>query len=313
MNAATSLLMLLRRELWEHRGVVIAPAVIAILTTLLMLTGLFRGLSGNVSQIQIVQGLSMMPPAQREGALAALLASVTPLFLVAMLVLIVFYAADALYAERRDRSILFWKSLPVTDLATVMSKLLTAAVVIPLVTAILIILTHLVTLLLATIMVWGANGDAWALVWQPAPLLRLWVLMIYALLAVMLWYLPFLGWLLLASAWARKAPLLWAVLPVVVVGQLEILALGTSRVYRLIGDRVIGVFGAGFRRDLGQLVQFDGDSGSVRAQTDLAGERLLSYIDLPGLLTAPGFWGGIVVAAVFVTLAVVLRRFRDEA
>lgn len=313
MNAFKGPLMLLRRELWEHRGVVITPAVIAVLTILLMLTGLLRGLSGNVSQLQIVQGLAMMPPTQREGALAALLASVTPLFLVAMLVLIVFYAADALYAERRDRSILFWKSLPVTDLATVLSKLATATALIPLVTAAFIIVTQLVTLLLATIMVWGADGDAWALVWQPAPLLELWLLMVYSLLAVMLWYLPLLGWLLLASAWARKAPLLWAVLPVVVVGQLEILALGSSRLYQLIGDRVIGVFGSAFRRDIGQLVQFDGDSASVRAPTDLAGERLLSYIDLPGLLMAPGFWGGIAVAAVFVALAVVLRRFRDEA
>ncbi len=313
MNAVKGHLMLLRRELWEHRGVVIAPAVIAILTTLLMLTGLLRGLGGNVAQLQIVQGLAMMPPAQREGALGALLASVTPLFLVTMLVMIVFYAADALYAERRDRSILFWKSLPVTDLATVLSKLVTAAVVIPLITIALIIVTQLVTLLLATIMVRGVDGDAWALVWQAAPLLNIWVLMLYSLLALMLWYLPFLGWLLLASAWARKAPLLWAVLPVVVVGQLEILALGTSRIYRLIGERVISVFGSAFRRDIGQLVQFDGDSASVRAPGDLAGERLLSYIDLPGLLMAPGFWGGIVVAAVFVALAVVLRRFRDEA
>ncbi len=312
MSALKGPLMLLRRELWEHRGVVIAPAVIAVLTTLMFIV-LLRGLGGNVSLLQVVQGLAMMPPAQREGALAGLLASVTPLFLVTMLVLTVFYAADALYAERRDRSILFWKSLPVTDLATVVSKLATAAVVIPLVTAAFIIVTQLVTLVLATFVVWGADGDAWALVWQPAPLLNLWLLMVYSLLAVMLWYLPILGWLLLASAWARKAPLLWAVLPVVVAGQLEILALGTSRIFRLIGERVIGVFSSGFRRDIGQLVQFDGDSGSVRAPTDLAGDRLLSYIDLPGLLMAPGFWGGIVVAAVFVALAVVLRRFRDEA
>jgi ABC-2 type transport system permease protein len=312
MNGATTFLMLLRREIWEHRGVVLAPTIIAGLTTLLLLAGLVqgRGLSADGASLHVVRGLGLMSPAQREAALTALLAAVTPLFLITMVILVVFYAADALYSERRDRSILFWKSLPVTDLSTVLAKFCTAAVVIPAVTLLLVAATQLLTLVIASLMVWvgGGEGDAWALVWRPAPLGSLWLLLAYGMLAAALWAAPLIGWLLLASAWARKAPMLWAVLPIVVLGQLELLAFGTARLYSLVAERVIGVFPVAFRQDISTLVQMDGE-GSLEA---VATERLLGIIDLPGLLAAPALWIGLIVAAMFIAAAVLLRRFRDE-
>jgi len=314
MRMVSTFLMLLRRELWEHRGVVLAPAVIAALTTLILLTALVRGhaFADHTAGMGLVQGLSLMAPLQREAVLGTLLAGVTPLFFLTMLVLIVFYAADSLYAERRDRSILFWKSLPVTDLATVLSKLCTALLTIPLVTLLLIALTQLITLLVATLLVWAAGGDAWPLVWRPAPLLSLWGLQLYGTLAVMFWYAPLIGWLLLASAWARKAPMLWAVLPIVVVGQLEVLALGTARVYSLVAERFIGVYMVAFTSDFTGIVAIGEGEATIDAVQALPGERILGFIDVAGLLAAPGFWGGLVAAALFIAAAVLLRRFRDE-
>ncbi len=310
MNAIMAFVMLLRRETWEPRAIVLAPAIVAGLTTLLMLAGLVqgRGLSRDGAGLYLVQGLGLMSPERREASLTLLLTGVVPLFLLTMVIVILFYAVDALYSERRDRSILFWKSLPVTDLATVLSKLCMALVVIPLVTVVFIALTQVLTLLMATLMVWGAEGDAWSLVWRPAPLLSLWTLAVYFMCAAALWCAPLIGWLLLASAWARKAPLLWATLPLVIGGQLELLAFGTTTLYSLVADRVIGVFRVAFRPDIKSLMQVDGD-GEVQA---VATDRLIALIDLPGLLTAPGLWLGLLVAAGFVTLAIWLRRYRDE-
>lgn len=311
MNTLRVWLMLLRRETWEHRAIVLAPAIVAGLTVLLMLAGLLQGqgLSRDGAGLYLAQGLGLMSPDQREASLTVLLTGVVPMFALTMVIVILFYAVDALYSERRDRSILFWKSLPVTDTATVLAKLVTATMVIPLVTVVFVAITQVVTLLIATLMVWGAEGDAWSLVWVPAPLFSLWTLLGYFMLAAAVWCTPVIGWLLLASAWARKAPLLWATLPVVIAGQLELLAFGTTGIYGLVGDRVVGVFRVAFRPDIRTLMQVDGEGGVQAVATD----RLLALIDLPGLLSAPGLWFGLAVALVLVVLAIFVRRYRDES
>ena len=122
----------------------------------------------------------------------------------------VFYCLDALHGERRDRSILFWKSLPVSDLTTVVSKASIPLVVLPLVTFSIVVATQFTMLLISTaaLLPSGLAVTTWA-----NCLFQISVILLYGLVTIVLWQAPIYGWLLLVSGWARRATFLWAVLP----------------------------------------------------------------------------------------------------
>ena len=142
-------LALLRRELWEHRSLYVTPAVIALLVSLMSLTGNIS--IGAMEHVDLgIVGASNMPENTRAAALNGIMIALSSTFVIAMWILTIFYALDSLYAERKDRSILFWRSIPLTDFETVLSKLLTAVLVIPLVTFAMILLTHVVVLLITS-------------------------------------------------------------------------------------------------------------------------------------------------------------------
>ena len=150
------------------------------------------------------------------------------LIMATTLVVGVFYCLDALHGERRDRSILFWKSLPVSDLTTVLSKASIPLVVLPLLTFAITVVTQLIMLLLSSAVLLG-SGLSVATLWTHLPLFQMSLMLLYHLLTVhALWYAPIYGWLLLVSAWARRAPFLWAVLPLLAIGRVEKIAFNTS-------------------------------------------------------------------------------------
>lgn len=301
-------LVFLRRELWEHRALVVTPLVIGALVVLGFLVLLVAGVARGIGFEPLVSGIVATGEAGRLSGVSAVIALPLPFFQIGLAFVVFFYCLDALYAERKDRSILFWRSLPVTDTETVLSKLATAALVAPLITFGFIVAVHLALLALATVAVWIGSGSAWDLVWRPVPLFSVWLVLFYGMLAYSLWLLPFLGWFLLCSAFARKAVFLVAVLPFVVVPLLEQLLLGSSHFARLVLGRP------------GTLPAFDmpglegGFDFSERArQGDLLGRvDLVEAIDLGGFLSSPGLWGGLAVAALFTAGAVYLRRYRDD-
>ena len=210
-------------------------------------------------------------------------------FLVAL-----FYCLDALYGERRDRSILFWKSLPVSDLTTVLSKAAIPLVVLPLFTSALVLATQLVMLLLHSVAL-RASGAGAALLWSDLPLFQMSLIQPYGLIVHALWHAPFYGWLLLVSAWARRAPFLWAVLPPLAIGGVEKIAFGTSHFGALLRHRVMGAFSEAFTVDAQR-------TGLVTSLTQLDPGRFL---------ISPGLWGGLLFAAAFLAAAVRLRRYRE--
>src|SRR5205085_5805305 len=140
----------------------------------------------------------------------------------------VFYSLDALYGERRDRSILFWKSLPVSDLTTVLSKLAIPLAILPLLSFVITIATQLIMLLLSIAMLVGSGVNIATLLIQ-MPFLHVSLVLLYHLVTVHgLWYAPLYGWLLLVSACAPRAPFIWAFLPPFVIWGVEKLAFNTS-------------------------------------------------------------------------------------
>ena len=158
----------------------------------------------------------------------------------------VFYCLDALHGERRDRSILFWKSLPVSDLTTVLSKAIIPLVILPLVTFAIIVCVQLIMLLMTGVVLL-AHGMSPATTWAHVPLFQNWLMLLYGLVAIALWHAPIYGWLLLVSGWARRATFLWAVLPFIAIEILEKIAFNTSYFAALLRDRLIGFAPTRFR------------------------------------------------------------------
>ena len=203
-----------------------------------------------------------------------------------------FYCLDALHGERRDRSILFWKSLPVSDTTTVLAKASIPLVVLPLITFVLIVATQWIILLVSSA-IWLGSGLSVGTLWTQVAILPMSLVIFYHLLTVhVLWHAPFYGWLLLVSAWARRAAFLWAVLPVIAIAFVEKIAFNTSHFANFLGDRLGG--------------------GAQEAVTAAGSMPIHPGIHItPGrYLSAPGLWIGLAFTAICLAAAVQLRRQR---
>lgn len=146
-------LALVKREIWEHRSIWITPAAVAVVVTFIAIAAVIMVAAfGEAINPQIERiADATLPDAVRRAALAVFLLSNTTVFMFAMWFVMIFYCLDSLYAERKDRSILFWRSLPITDAETVVSKLLTAAIAIPIATMAGAIISHLLNLVIMSI------------------------------------------------------------------------------------------------------------------------------------------------------------------
>ena len=274
-----------RRELWESRSIYIAPLSVAGLILVGFLISTIH-LPGKMRAALALTPMQQHELIERPYNFAALLIMGTT-FIVA-----VFYCLDALHGERRDRSILFWKSLPVSDLTTVLSKASIPLVVLPLVTFAVTVVTQWIMLLLSTVVLLG-SGLSVVTLWTHLPLLHMWLMLLYHLVAIhALWYAPIYGWLLLVSGWARRLAFLWAALPLLAIGVVEKIAFNTSHFAALLGYRM---------------------GGPERAASPAGSMSMDSLTQLtPGqFLISPGLWIGLAVTAAFLAAAVRLRRYRE--
>jgi ABC-2 type transport system permease protein len=300
---------LLKREIWEHRAIYVTPLVIALIVSMMSITGQVAVSAFDQAVDIAILGATNLGEAERASAITVLMISISLLFILAMWVLTIFYSLDSLYAERKDKSILFWRSVPITDAETVVSKLVTAMVVIPLVTFVVLAATHIVVLSISSIWVSFRGANAGHLIWQAAPLLDNWIATLIFLLAIPLWLAPFIGWFLLVSAYTKRSPLLVAFLPIIVLPMLERSLVGT----RLFADAI-------FVRS-GKMPLFQGidtlglwsDDSEALHELGRAGISFLSLVDLNGFLASPGLWLGLVVCGLFATAAIYVRRYRDES
>ena len=272
----------IRRELWENRSVTLAPLAVAAFVLLIMLSVTAAALPRRVRNLQTVDTPSV------HALVGAPFRTVPAPIIVVTILVGLFYCLDALYGERRDRSILFWKSLPVSDAATVLAKASVPLVVLPLYVLGLVVNLQIVLKAL-TFVAFSRTGGAEAGAW---PLLPMWLAELYALLAIAVWHAPLYAWLLFVSGWARRAAFLWAVLPFAVIAAAESGAVHTAHFGRFLGDRLTGWFTRGFNPHGGD------PSHPLRSLT-------------PGrLLGAPGLWIGLAVAAALLAATVRFRRER---
>jgi len=299
---------LLKRELWEHRSLYIAPLVVVLIIALLFITGQAAVSVFNDAIDVALLGASSLGEKERAVGVTILLVATAPLFLITMAFLTVFYSLDSLYAERKDRSILFWRSLPVTDAETVISKLLVGLLVIPLIVVATIMLTHLIVMTITSVWLGFRGADAWHLIWSAAPFFDVWMSTLIFFLAVPLWLSPFIGWFLFVSAFTKRSPFLTAFLPLIILPMLEKILLHTSVLGSVLFERQANI---PLNKGLDTPVVFS-QFGEDPLGAAASGVSLLSMINVGGFLTSPGLWAGFLVCGLFVAGAVYVRRFRDE-
>src|SRR5256884_779772 len=209
-----------RRELWENRSIYVAPLIVAVVV-------LFGFLVSTIGMPERRQAVLLLDPAHQRAAIGAPYDVAAMMLIFTAFIVGVFYCLDALHGERRDRSILFWKSLPVSDLTTLLSKVTIPLVALPLVTFAIVVATQLV-MLLWTSAVLITHGMSPASTWAHVALFRNSLVLLYGLVAIALWHAPIFGWALLVSGWARRATFLCAVVPLLAIGFFEKITFGTS-------------------------------------------------------------------------------------
>lgn len=300
-------LALIKRELWEHRAIYVTPAAIAVIVTLgVLATLMFASGFAKELDLAIFGAQNIAGDAERRAALTGMFVGTSWVFLVALMFLTVFYSLDSLYAERKDKSILFWRSMPATDAETVISKLLTAAIVIPAVTAVAIWITHFINLIIASLWVSTKGGDAGLLIWGSVPLLDNWLAALIVVVASGLWMSPFIAWFLFVSTWAKRMPILMAFMPPIILGLLEWIVFRSRYFLTAIGDR-------GDMTPLFHSLSLERFFEEEQWRDGVENISLLDHMDPVGFVTDPGFWTGLLVCGILTTAAIYVRRYRDDS
>jgi ABC-2 type transport system permease protein len=280
MSARSNFYWSVRRELWEHRSIVFVPLIVAAVAMLSFLFGFAR-------HVNATRGIEAMDAARRATVLALPFSAVASVVLLSSFIVALFYALDALHGERRDRTVLFWKSMPVSDTVTVLAKAFVPFVAAPAIAFCAALAAQLAMLAASTVIL---------PILAEVDLAQMTVVMAYGVAIHALWFAPIYGYLLLVSAWAPRAPMIWAVVPVFGLAAAESIALGSHFVASVLRYRFMGAMTEGFA------------PGALRGPI-----TQVSQLEPARFFASPGLWIGLALAAAFIYGAIRLRRHRDPS
>ena len=283
---------LIRREFWENRAIWMMPAVIGALMILIALFGRVDLMSVSSVPVQAVGG--------------GFLLAVGATFFAVMSIYSTWYLLDCLYADRKDRSVLFWKSMPISDTTTVLSKLATALIAIP---AVYFAAADLTTLIMAFIVSvrWSSSIDG--ALWHAELWLQLQVLWLYMIVTTALWYLPIAAYLLVVSAWAKRAVMLWSLLPPLALVLAERWFFDSRVILGAIGERLLGYPAQAFRDDPGSSSWVTTVVGNDTITTPTS---IWGFFNVGGFFSSAQTWIGAAVGAALIVCAIQLRTRRTE-
>lgn len=325
--------MLLKREFWEHKGGFFwAPLVAGGILLLLTLMGVgagevllrkvpdhatinVEGGSFQVNGLDLARLTEKISPDElREfgGAIDASLymAATWPFIVLAFVVF--FYCLGSLYDDRKDRSVLFWKSLPISDRDTVLSKVISATLMAPAIAAVAAILTVFGSMLLYSLVVLLHGGNPYTLLWVPASPLKVSANLIASIPVYALWALPTVGWLMLCSAWAKSKPFLWAIMIPVFAGifvswfdLMQAFDLETGWFWKNVVARSLVSVVPGAWFDAANV-------GDVSVDGPQAIHSVINLRTMYSVLATPQLWIGALAGAAMIFGAIRLRRWRDD-
>jgi ABC-2 type transport system permease protein len=294
---------LVRRELWENRWVWRAPVALTGVLLLAYVAAIVLAhvgithiqIENNQGSFNIESGAAYLSahPRMADKASMVFFSLLTALFNLVLIITMARYLLHSLYGDRKDRSILFWRSLPISDTATVLSKLLIVMVGAPLATFVMLVIAQLLGIGAA------AAGGVFNFTWSAGDMLHLWAFLFVGFFVQSLWYLPFYGWIMMASAWARQAPVLWTVLPPLLAGIIELILFQTDYFFSTIGNHAASILPA---------ISHD---GAIAHPGDL-GLGIFSLRRFADVLSSGELWIGAAIGIVFVAAAIFIRRYRGE-
>lgn len=290
-----------RREFWEHRALYIAPFAIAIIALAGYLLLLFNALG---SPARFANEKATM----RQAILLVPFSAATFAIMATSALACFYYCIDALYGERRDRSILFWKSLPVSDSNMVLAKFAVPMLAMVFVALAIIFITQL-AMMIAALVALTISGIGAGFLMEQYPFARMSVGVVYGLITSTLWYAPLYAWFLLVSGWAKRGPLLWSSMPFIAAMLIERVTIGTTQVYSMVVRRVLGGTDAAFAQ---KTVATGAAAGDARATMEEL--RAAAEVVTPApakFFGNPELWIGLVFAALFIFTAIRLRRSRS--
>ena len=272
-----------RRELWENRWVYLAPLSAAALVVV--------GHAISVAWLpHRLRAMASGDAMKVHETLTSHYEFASGLIMATVMVVGIFYSLEALYGERKDRSILFWKSLPVSDRTTVLAKAFIPIVGLQLF-AFAVIAVTLSAMFVASSVAVAASGMSVAELWTQVSLMAMIGNMLYHLVTVhALWHAPIYAWFLLVSAWARRVPLLWATLPLVAIGVVEKFVLNSAHFANFVMYRLSGP------------ENFSFDTNGLDPMMGMGAGKFFG---------APGLWLGLAVAGLFLWAAMRVRRWRE--
>jgi ABC-2 type transport system permease protein len=278
--------MLIRREFWEHRMMLVfAPLALCVIY---LIVCVLAGTDINVNLLHF----GSQPP--MSAAFLIVMHTVFTILLYGLMAVVAFfYLCDCLYAERKDRSILFWKSLPVSDSVTVLSKLAVALIAIPAVVYVLSFGTNLIAFTLFKILFHAEAPSRITSDWTMLGWIRLNGYLIADILVLALWFAPVAAYQLFISAAVPRAPFVFTVLPLLALVFGEALFFRTWHIAEFLGRR------------LGSVALDPRPSDGVQGVIDAVNA-------LP-LLGRPEMWIGLLLAAAIVAATIRIRRHRDDS
>ncbi len=308
---------LLQREYWEHRGAFLkTPLIIGAVTIVVLLLGYltterFDQVMSNGQAIELGgQALQGIDSEKISTVIDVFMLTTESIYHLVLFIIVFFFLLGSLYDDRKDGSILFWKSLPISDTQTVLSKLITATVVVPVVFTACVILSHLAFFIVLSLLLLINGVNPFVILWSNIDFISNWGAFAIGCFVQAMWAMPVYGWLLFASSFSKRRPFLLAVFVPMMVGfvwywynaifEFNVFKIGVFKTVGILLAKATTPFTSGLGFDF-ENIDFDASN-----QTKL--ELIKSMLNG---LTSANIYYGLVFAAIMVAIAIYVRRFRN--
>jgi ABC-2 type transport system permease protein len=294
MRALTTLM---KREWWEYRSAFLyIPMILTIILVFLAVIGLA---AIAIFSVNITELPAHWQAQFQSGSIPVLFYGLGVIFVLILWLTVLSYFWTCLYNDRKDGSILFWQSMPVSQTQMLTAKVLMGILIVPLVWWMWLVICEFLLLILIGLGMKVMGMHALPIVWQPGVILFSWLSMLLVMLIQGLWLFPIIGWLVLSSAYAKRAPLLVAVVPPVVIMVIEYFIWAHSYVFQFIRLCFMNLFQT-WRYFFGVVNQYAGNTSSLLFDVQQPTWSSLNY-------TADILFG-ILLGIIFLIVAGLLRN-----
>jgi len=311
-------LALLKLEFWEHKGSFLkTPIIIGIVLVAMALLSYFTtdrfilDVSGGDNLQLAIGTLQNVGNDKINFALDVLMLMTGSLFHFILFIVVFFFLLGSLYDDRKDGSILFYKSLPVSDTQTVLSKMVTATIVVPATFIFGLIISHLLMFVVISLILLINGLNPVTILWSNISFIENWGAFAVGCMVQALWALPLYGWLMFASSVAKRRPFLLAVFTPLMAGfvwywynalvNLNLFKFGFFQTIGMLFAKATTPFATGFGNQNFETMDFDPTAHS-------SGEVIYSMLN--GLMHVELLYG-LIFAAVTIALAIYVRRYRN--